>query len=123
MNNKYSSKSHGGFNHWIMQKITAIALIPMAIWFLFAILQIAQNPIIYMPIFFSYWFNAVMSILFLSTALYHGTIGLQVIFEDYISSKASRFFYINFIRFLSIFIAIAVNITIIKLYVQNQLGI
>ena len=64
-----------------------------------------------------------MSILFINIALYHGTIGLQVIFEDYIKEKARRLFYINLIRFSSVFFAIATTITIIKLYIQNKLGI
>ncbi len=115
--------SHQGFTHWMQQKITAIALIPLLIWFIMSLLQIAQNPIIYMPIFFSYWFNATMTILFINIALYHGSIGLQVIFEDYIKDKSLRLFYNNLVRFSSVFFSIATTITVIKLYIQNKLGI
>lgn len=121
MNKIKTSSNHSGFNHWILQKITAIALIPLVVWLVMSLLQIAQNPIIYLPIFFSYWFNATMSILLIVTSLYHGTLGMQVVFEDYISSKSQRIFYINLIRFLSIFVGFAVSTTILKLYIVGSL--
>ena len=84
---KIAPATKTGAHHWLSQRISAIALIPLIIWLVLSFVQIIQDPQGYMPVFFAYPLNAIMGILLISASLYHGSLGMRVIIEDYISNK------------------------------------
>ena len=105
-----------GSHHWIMQKVTALALIPLVIWLVFAVLKIVQDPVNYLPVFFAYPLNAIAGILFIGASLYHGSLGMQVVIEDYVSSKVKRHFYVMFVHFISIIAGVSSIVSILRLH-------
>lgn len=113
---KISSSTKTGSHHWIMQRFSAIALIPLCIWLVLSVFQIIHDPFNYMPIFFAYPINTLMGILFIIFSLYHGTLGMTVIIEDYIHDKVKKYFYIILINFISIVTGIAAIIAILRLH-------
>ena len=79
-----------GTHHWWMQRVTAIALIPLTLWFVVAIIKITgaghsdaiswvQSP-----------FNAIMLLLLIVATFYHMQLGLQVVIEDYVHSEVTK---------------------------------
>ncbi len=114
--NKISPSTKTGAHHWLMQRISAIGLIPLIIWLVLSLVQIAQDPEGYLPVFFAYPFNAIMGILLVCTSLYHGSLGMRVVIEDYISNKVKMHFYILLVHFISIATATAAVISIIRLH-------
>lgn len=115
---KIAPSTKTGSHHWIMQRISAIGLIPLVIWLVLSVLQIIQDPINYMSVFFAYPLNAFMGIVFVAFSLYHGSLGIRVIIEDYIPNKFQRHFYIILINFLSIIVGVAAIISIIRLHLD-----
>jgi succinate dehydrogenase / fumarate reductase, membrane anchor subunit len=113
---KIAPSTKTGSHHWLMQKVSAIALIPLIIWLVLSFVQIAEDPEGYLPVFFAYPINAVMGILLITASLYHGSLGLRVVIEDYVSNKTKMHFYIMLVNFLSITTAVAVVIAIIRLH-------
>ena len=113
---KIAPTTKTGSHHWLVQRLSAIALIPLTIWLVLSFVQIAQDPQGYLPVFFAYPLNAVMGILLITTSLYHGSLGMRVVIEDYISNKAKMHFYIILINFISILTSVAVVISIIRLH-------
>lgn len=105
-----------GAHHWLMQRVTAVALIPLVVWLSLSLMQIAQDPQEYLPVFFAYPFNAIGGILFITTSLYHGSLGMRVIIEDYVSNKTKMYFCIMLIHFISIVTAVAGVIAILRLH-------
>ena len=73
-----------GTEHWWAQKVTAVALVPLTLWFVLAVpgLDIADPQAarawIGQPV------NAITLILLVIAGLYHSLLGLQVIVEDYV---------------------------------------
>jgi succinate dehydrogenase / fumarate reductase membrane anchor subunit len=116
MTNKISPSTKSGSHHWIMQRVSALALIPLCIWLVLSVFQIIEDPINFMPIFFAYPLNAFMGILFIAISLYHGSLGMQVVIEDYVSNKFKQYFYIILINFLSIVTGTAAIIAILRLH-------
>lgn len=82
-----SSAANKGAYHWWLQRLTAIALVPLSIWlaFTFAMLDGASHAAVIE------WLQApgatVLLILFIAITLYHTQLGLQVIIEDYIGGR------------------------------------
>ncbi len=113
---KIASSTKTGAHHWLMQRISAVGLIPLIIWLVLSLIAIAQDPEGYLPVFFAYPFNAVMGILLVTTSLYHGSLGMRVIIEDYVSNKTKMHFYIMLVHFISIATAVVAVISIIRLH-------
>lgn len=113
---KIAPSTKTGAHHWLHQRLTAIALLPLIIWLVLSFVRIIADPEGYMPVFFAYPFNAVMGILLIATSLYHGSLGMQVIIEDYVSCKFKRHFLIVLVHFISITTAIAAIIAILRLH-------
>jgi succinate dehydrogenase / fumarate reductase membrane anchor subunit len=77
-----------GFEHWWTERITAIALIPLSVWFVASL--IAYSGSSYQA--FIDWIGspvtAVLMILLLITLFWHAALGLRVVIEDYVHSGA-----------------------------------
>jgi succinate dehydrogenase / fumarate reductase membrane anchor subunit len=113
---KIAPSTKSGSHHWLMQRVSAIALIPLVIWLCFSLVQISQDPSEYLSVFFAYPLNAVGGILFITASLYHGSLGMRVIIEDYIPNKTKMHFYIILVNFVSILTAIAGVVAILRLH-------
>ncbi len=76
-----------GVHHWWLQRITAVALIPLAIWFLFFLagLMHADYPLVLASI--AQPVHAILLIVLSVCLFWHGALGLQVVIEDYVHSR------------------------------------
>ncbi|HTW53323.1 MAG TPA: succinate dehydrogenase, hydrophobic membrane anchor protein [Stellaceae bacterium] len=77
-----------GVEHWWLQRITAIALVPLAIWFVIAALGMIGADRAAMVAWMHSPMSAVFTVLLIVAAIYHMALGLQVVIEDYIHSEA-----------------------------------
>lgn len=79
-----------GVDHWWAQRITAIALVPLTVWFVIAVLELIGADRGALVDWLHHPLPAVLWILFLAAAAYHGALGLQVVIEDYVENEALR---------------------------------
>ena len=78
-----SAKS--GTEHWWAQRVTSVALVPLCIWFVFALLGMGGDfSHASVAVWIAQPLNAIFLILLVITLLYHSQLGMQVVFEDYI---------------------------------------
>ncbi|MBT5187101.1 MAG: succinate dehydrogenase, hydrophobic membrane anchor protein [Kordiimonadaceae bacterium] len=82
--------ARNGTHHWWMQKVTAVALIPLTIWFVASIVQMTQADHAIVTNWLSSPVVATLMLLFIITGIYHLKLGLQVIIEDYIHSEGQK---------------------------------
>lgn len=79
-----------GVHHFWVQRVSAIALIPLSLWFVFSVAQLAGGD--YGAV--RHWVHApsvaVTLVLFLFAAFYHSILGLQVVIEDYITHEGMK---------------------------------
>ena len=86
------SRAHGlgaageGAGHWWMQRITSVALVPLALWFGLTLAQLPDFSHAAMLAWVREPLTTVLLVAFLVAACYHMALGLQVIAEDYIHS-------------------------------------
>ena len=99
--------------HWILQRISAVLMIPMAVWFVATVLP----ALIAGPSAFQTWIqspvNGILALLWTVLLLFHGCLGMEVVFEDYVSCKRGRSFLIKGTRFLS---GLAFFLTLFSVY-------
>lgn len=96
-----------GTEHFWVQRLTAIALIPLVLWLAFSIAKIPSMDYLAIREWLSQPFNAIVMILFMTAGFYHSRLGLQTVIEDYVSSHGPRTAAIIGVTF----IAVAMGIT------------
>lgn len=79
-----------GTHHWWLQRVTAIALIPLTIWLVASIIALSGSGHVAFTAWFGQPINATVMILFLGVAFHHAQLGMQVVIEDYVSHHAWR---------------------------------
>lgn len=79
-----------GTHHWWLQRVTAIALIPLTIVFLFPFARALGRDHADVYVIYTNPWNAIVTALFLAVMFYHLALGLQVVIEDYVHSKGWR---------------------------------
>ena len=79
-----------GVGHWWSQRVTAIALVPLALLFIFPLAAVMGHEWEEVRALYANPFNAVVAVLFLAVAFHHLAQGIQVVIEDYVHAKAWR---------------------------------
>lgn len=79
--------SKDGLGHWWMQRLTAIGLVPLVMWFVVSIISLAGQDRGEVVAWLQSPHHSVLLSIFLITTLYHANLGLQAIFEDYIQAR------------------------------------
>jgi len=82
--------ANSGSHHFITQRVTAVALVPLVILFIIPFgsnLGAGYDQVIEA---YSHPFNAIIALLFIITVFKHLSQGLQVVIEDYVPKKGMR---------------------------------
>lgn len=116
-NIKRYGSTNSGSHHWIMQRLSALALIPVVLWLLFIIAKMVHDPVGYLPRIFMSPVNSIVAILLIVLSMYHGMLGIKVIIEDYVTCKYSKNILIIGTYFLSGLTAISGIVAIIYCHV------
>lgn len=107
---KNSGPAGNGTMTWWLQRVSAVALVPLVIWFIAFIFKITKHQTCdeIMNLFVSP-FPTTLLALFIGVGIYHGNIGIKEIIEDYVhchSIKFSLIILVNLLSFLSAIIGI-----------------
>jgi len=84
--------SHSGVGHFWTQRITAVALIPLTLWFGISVLGLVGDSVVPVLRFLQNPVNAVLLAAFVLISLYHMTLGLQEVILDYVPHPGFKFF-------------------------------
>ena len=78
-----------GVEHWWWQRLTALMLVPLSLWFVASIWWLVIEGATYEA--FQDWLSgpvaAILMLLFIGMLFYHLKLGLQVVVEDYVHKK------------------------------------
>lgn len=107
-----SAKS--GTEHWWMQRVTAVALVPLILWFVVALLGLDDMGRATVTAWIARPLNAVLLLLLVVSGLYHSFLGTQVVIEDYMKG-AVRVVTLLLVRFLHAAVAVAAVFAILKI--------
>ncbi|MBI3507086.1 MAG: succinate dehydrogenase, hydrophobic membrane anchor protein [Proteobacteria bacterium] len=79
-----------GTHHWWGQRVTAIALIPLTIWFVVSVIGLAGAPLPALKAWVASPVVAVLLIALIAATFQHARLGVQVVIEDYVHCEALK---------------------------------
>ena len=104
-----------GVDHWWLQRLTAIALVPLTLWFVAAVIGLAGADLETLIDWVSEPVSAVLLILLLIATFYHSALGLQVVIEDYVGNEAARLTLLIVMKLASVVLAALAIFAVLKL--------
>lgn len=103
-----------GFHHWWIERLSAIALVPLTLWFACGVISVAGADYATFAAWLGKPWNAGLMICFISAAFLHGKMGMEVIVEDYVAPRCLQLsvrIFLNLMAFaLGIFSIVSVLI-------------
>ena len=112
---KMQSKSHGVV-HWKLQRISAIAMIPLIIWFVSSLVFSLINGYDQSITWLQSPLNATGMVLLFGTLYFHAASGLQVVIEDYVHNEGLKIMSLILIKLLSVLLGVLSILCVLKIY-------
>ena len=103
-----------GTGHFWHQRLTALILIPLVLWFAYSV---ASMPVDHATLIG--WVKqpavAIALILLILASFYHAQLGIQIVIEDYVSTHSTRTVSIILVNFLCLVFAIIGVVAVLKI--------
>ena len=114
---KGMGSSHSGTGHFWRERITAVALAPLSLWFGYLAVGLSGTTTSAPLQFFAQPVNAILMASFVIISLYHAALGVQVVIDDYIHSSGMKIFLFLLVRLFVIATGSACIIALLRISV------
>jgi succinate dehydrogenase / fumarate reductase membrane anchor subunit len=104
-----------GVHHWWAQRLTAIALIPLVVWFAISLVMMSGADYGSVRAWIGSPVVMVLLILTIAIGLHHGQLGLQVVIEDYVHGDGSKLALIVAVRFVAVLFGLAAIVAVLRI--------
>lgn len=101
-----------GTHHWWLQRVTAIALVPLSVWLVFSLQGLSHATLEQTQIWLASPLRALLLLAFIGASAWHAKLGIQVIVEDYVHGHFGKYALLlaNTLGFALLFIMAAMAI-------------
>ncbi len=104
-----------GVTHWWLQRVTAVALVPLVIWFAFSLASNAGGNHAEVTAWIASPLTAGLFILLIGTVFFHAQLGLQVVIEDYVHGKVAQLACLLAVKFLAFILAVTGILAVLRI--------
>jgi succinate dehydrogenase / fumarate reductase, membrane anchor subunit len=104
-----------GVAHWLAQRVAAVALVPLALWFVAALIRLIGGDFDRMQNWVGRPLPAILLVLLLIATFYHAALGLQVVIEDYVHGELARIGLVVLVRLACFAFAVAGIVAVLSL--------
>jgi succinate dehydrogenase / fumarate reductase membrane anchor subunit len=94
-----------GTEHWLAQRLTAVALVPLTAWFALSLLTLPALDFYIVNAWVAVPLHAILLALLVAALVYHSSLGTQVVVEDYVRAPALRVAVLAMLRLLHVALA------------------
>jgi succinate dehydrogenase / fumarate reductase membrane anchor subunit len=108
-----------GLREWQLQRITAVALIPLGLYFVASMVRLASASQVTAAQWLSSPVPALLTVLFLAALFAHASVGLRSILLDYVHTRVRLVAAELFVRGAAIVLAAAGAMAVLKLFLAR----
>jgi succinate dehydrogenase / fumarate reductase membrane anchor subunit len=109
-----AGSAKGGVHHWWQQRLTAVALVPLTVWFVVSLLALPAFDHATVSAWMGQSWTALLLILLVVVAAWHSQLGVRVIVEDYVPAPGARTVTLTLLSFLHALLAAAGVLAVLK---------
>lgn len=102
-----------GSHHWWLQRVSAIALVPLSLWFVFSIVNRIGDDYSDVVAWISQPSVALMLILYIGFMFFHAQLGIQVVLEDYVHSEPLKVISLLIVKAIAIVAGLAAILSVL----------
>ncbi|TCO34988.1 succinate dehydrogenase, hydrophobic membrane anchor protein [Dokdonella fugitiva] len=107
--------ARAGSHHFVVQRLTAAALVLLGLWFVWIVLELLHLDYAGAHALVAQPCNAVLLLAFVTAVFWHAQLGLQVVIEDYVHTRGSQLLLQVAVKFLCFIGAAASVLAILKI--------
>jgi succinate dehydrogenase / fumarate reductase, membrane anchor subunit len=93
-----------GTSHWWAQRVSAVALIPLTLWFLLSLLALPTLDYATVRAWLSVPLSGLLAVLLVAVLTYHSYLGTTVVIEDYVHAAGTKLLSLLLLRFLYVLV-------------------
>jgi len=108
-----SAKS--GLKHWWYQRLTAVALVPLSLWFVSFVIEAAGADYDMVVDSLKSPATAALMIAFIGASFYHAQLGLQVVIEDYVHIEWLKVAAIISVQLAAVLLGLMASVAILQI--------
>ncbi len=103
-----------GVAHWWAQRMTAVALVPLVLWFVISILSLAGADHAAVKGWVSHPVNGSLLLLLVVAVFHHAKLGLTVVIEDYLHNEAQKIVVLTLMRGAVYLLGAVAGLSVVK---------
>jgi len=107
--------ARGGSSHWYAQRITAVALVLLALWLVISLASLADASYEQVTGWLRWPLNSALALLLVVVSAWHAVLGLQVVVEDYVADKGKRLLVLIAIKFAFVVAAVVGVLAVLRI--------
>ena len=104
-----------GSDHWFSEKLTALALVPLSVWFVAAVLGGIGADYATLKAWMSVPGNMTLMILLIVAFFWHASLALSTVIEDYVHYKPAHFGGLIAVKFVCLFLGVFSIVSVLKI--------
>ena len=89
-----------GTSHWWAQRVSAVALVPLTLWFFFSLLLLPSLDYGTVKTWLALPLSSFLVVLSIAVLTYHSYLGTNVVIEDYVHATGLKVLSLLLLRFL-----------------------
>lgn len=109
----------GGAHHWRIQRLTAIALVPLTLWFVFSVAGLPGLTYDAVTHWIGRGFTPVLLALLVVALAWHSALGVQVVIEDYVHGRVVKPVALTLASFAHVLVAAAALVAVLRIAARS----
>ena len=107
--------AHAGSHHWWVERVEAVALVPLTIWFIFALLHLVGAPRQAVIDWLSSPVSMMLMLLLIVTTFHHLSLGVQTVLDDYVHQPAIKLWSVLAVKGACLVAALLCIVAVLKI--------
>lgn len=117
-----SGSAREGVSHWWVQRLTAVALVPLSLWFLLSFFALPALDYFTVRDWLAAPWHSVGALLLVVTLVWHSSLGVQVVIEDYVHHPGLKLATLVLVKFFHVALGFAGAFAVLKSAIVLKLG-
>ena len=107
--------AHTGYHHWWIERVEAVALVPLTIWFIFSLLHLVGASHQAVIDWLSSPLSMVLMLLLIVTTFHHFSLGVQSVLDDYVHQPTIKMWSVFAIKGACVLLALLCIVSVLKI--------